>query len=56
MDEMGMALEMMAAMEELSVDDFIAEYNRVTAKSIGIIVKKEDIKWNGFPVYYNPDD
>lgn len=54
MNEMDMALEMINAIEELSIADFIAEYNRLTGKN----VKQEDVEegWNGFPVYYNPED
>ena len=52
MNEMDMALEIMNAIEELSVDNFIAEYNRLTGKN----VEKGNIDWNGFPVYYNPGD
>ena len=52
MNEMDMALEIIAAIEELSVNDFIAEYNRLIDKNI----KRKDVKkWNGFPVYYNPE-
>ena len=52
MNEMDMALEMITAIEELSISDFIAEYNRLMGKKI----EKEDItNWNGFPVYYNSD-
>lgn len=51
MNEMDMALEMMNAMEELSVDEFVVEYNRVMGKN----VKKEDVLWNEFPVYYDPE-
>ena len=53
MNEMEMALKMIAVIENLSPDDFIAEYNRVTGESIG---RHEITSWNGFPVYYDPDD
>lgn len=52
MNEMDMALEIINAIEELSVDDFITEYNRIMNKN----VNKEDIIWTSFPTYYNPDD
>ena len=52
MNEMDMALEMIDAIEKLSISDFITEYNRLMGKKI----EREDIaNWNGFPVYYNPD-
>lgn len=51
-NEMDMALEIIAAIEELSWDDFIAEYKRITGKN----VDENKIKWNGFPVYYDPEE
>ena len=52
MNEMDMALEMINAIEELSVDDFVTEYNQMMNKD----VKKENVLWNKFPVYYDPED
>ena len=52
MNEIDMALKMINAIENLPLNEFIMEYNRVTGEN----VDKHDVIWNGFPVYYNPED
>ena len=51
MTEMDMALKMISAIEDLSPDDFIVEYNKMFNENISI----NKINWNGFPVYYDPE-
>ena len=51
MEQMTMALEMFSAIEELSLDDFVVEYNRITGNNI----TGDKVAWNGFPVYYDPE-
>lgn len=51
-NEMDMALKIIGAIAELSPKDFVVEYNRLFGKNIDVT----EVKWTGFPVYYDPED
>ena len=52
MTEMEMSLKLIDSIEKLSPQDFVKLYNKQFNSSLTV----EQIKWNGFPVYYDPDD